>query len=61
MSLRRFRAEHYKQLALALIPLSAMMFGAYQQFLYDQSYAMYRNKSKMFGGKTVEPGKEIWY
>jgi hypothetical protein len=59
MGLRRLRAEHLKILYV-IFPLSAGMFGAYQQFLYDQESVSYRNKSKLFGGRTLPEGEVAW-
>ncbi|GFR88344.1 hypothetical protein ElyMa_004249700 [Elysia marginata] len=61
MSLRRLRPEHYKQLLAGLLPISGVLFGAYQQFLHDHDHVLYRNKSKLFGGKQLPEGKEAWY
>ncbi|KAK3792259.1 hypothetical protein RRG08_007339 [Elysia crispata] len=61
MSLRRLRPDHYKQLAAMLVPIGGILFGAYQQFLHDHDHALFRNKSKMFGGKQLPEGKEAWY
>lgn len=60
MSLRRLRPDHYRQIVRGFIPLSALLFGAYQQFLNDQIATTYRNKSKMYGGRELPEGEVAW-
>uniref|UniRef100_A0A0B6YKF6 NADH-ubiquinone oxidoreductase MNLL subunit n=1 Tax=Arion vulgaris TaxID=1028688 RepID=A0A0B6YKF6_9EUPU len=60
MALRRLRSEHYKRMLMSVFPVLAIMFGTYQQFLWDQDCVTYRNKSKLFGGKDLPEGEVAW-